>query len=97
MAGLEAVSQMAQQWGRELVNVDAVGSLNPASGFGEWPLAQSFIAQLERCAPSALALVFGPVVARALSGPLLERPVKGAGLLETGLFGNLADTQVRVA
>jgi hypothetical protein len=48
MAGLEAVSQMAQQWGSELVNVGAVGSLNPASGFGEWPLAQSFIAQLER-------------------------------------------------
>ena len=34
MAGLEAVSQMAQQWGNELVNVGAVGSLNPASGFG---------------------------------------------------------------
>jgi uncharacterized protein len=41
------VEQLARDWGRALVHVGAVGHLNPASGFGEWPLAEALIAQLD--------------------------------------------------
>ena len=48
LASLEAVTRMAQDWGSELVNLGAVGHLNPASGYGEWPLAEEFIDELDR-------------------------------------------------
>lgn len=47
LARLERVEAMAQEWGSTLVNVGAVGHLNPASGFGPWPQAEALIQQLE--------------------------------------------------
>lgn len=48
LARLERVQEMARDWGSRLVNVGAVGHLNPASGFGEWPQAEALIRELER-------------------------------------------------
>jgi predicted alpha/beta hydrolase family esterase len=39
---------MAQDWGSRLVDVGAVGHLNPAAGFGEWPQAEELVATLLR-------------------------------------------------
>ena len=47
LASLQWVEQMASHWGSSLVNVGAVGHLNPASGFGEWPLGVELIQRLE--------------------------------------------------
>ena len=47
LATLDRVTQMASDWGSELVNVGAVGHINPASGFGEWPAAEQLIQSLE--------------------------------------------------
>ena len=46
LAALDRVTQMASDWGSELVNVGALGHINPASGFGEWPLAEQLIQSL---------------------------------------------------
>jgi uncharacterized protein len=40
------ISALARDWGSELVDLGKVGHLNPASGFGPWPLAHTFIDQL---------------------------------------------------
>lgn len=48
LASLEAVTRMAEQWGSQLVNLGAVGHLNPAAGYGEWPQAEDFIRTLDR-------------------------------------------------
>lgn len=48
LAGFEAVARMADEWGSELVDLGAVGHLNPASGFGPWPHAEALIQQLDR-------------------------------------------------
>jgi uncharacterized protein len=40
------VAQYAADWGSRLVDLGAVGHLNPAAGYGEWPRAQEFIRQL---------------------------------------------------
>lgn len=48
LASLQAATRMAQQWGSELISVGAAGHLNPASGYGEWPLADTFIRSLDR-------------------------------------------------
>lgn len=47
LARLERVEAMAREWGSQLVNVGAVGHLNPASGYGEWPQAEALIQQLD--------------------------------------------------
>jgi len=47
LAAFDRVKQMASEWGSELVKVGAVGHINPASGFGAWPLAEQFIQSLE--------------------------------------------------
>jgi predicted alpha/beta hydrolase family esterase len=47
LARLERVEAMAREWGSTLVNVGAVGHLNPASGYGEWPVAEGLIARLD--------------------------------------------------
>jgi predicted alpha/beta hydrolase family esterase len=39
---------MTAQWGSQLVNLGAVGHLNPAAGYGEWPQAEDFIRTLDR-------------------------------------------------
>lgn len=48
LARLERVETMAREWGSTVVNVGAVGHLNPASGFGEWRAADGLIAKLEQ-------------------------------------------------
>lgn len=42
----DRVAALASDWGSELVDLGEVGHLNPASGYGEWPRADEFIAQL---------------------------------------------------
>jgi len=43
---LERVQELALAWGSTIVNVGAVGHLNPASGHGEWPRAEEFVREL---------------------------------------------------
>jgi predicted alpha/beta hydrolase family esterase len=40
------VAGLAEAWGARLVDLGFVGHLNPASGFGDWPLADEFIREL---------------------------------------------------
>lgn len=47
LASFESVEAMAANWGSTLVNVGAVGHLNPASGFGDWPRAEQLLQQIE--------------------------------------------------
>ncbi len=47
LASMDSVQRMARNWGSAVINVGAVGHLNPASGFGEWPKAESLISALE--------------------------------------------------
>src|SRR5574337_440929 len=42
----DRVAELARDWGSELVDLGEVGHLNPASGYGEWPRAEEFIAAL---------------------------------------------------
>jgi len=42
----ERVAELAHQWGSKLVDLSEVGHLNPASGYGDWPGADSLIAEL---------------------------------------------------
>ncbi|RQR67766.1 alpha/beta hydrolase [Burkholderia sp. Bp9126] len=46
LARVERVAELANAWGSRLVNVGAVGHLNPASGFGAWPRALEFVTEL---------------------------------------------------
>ncbi|HEX7912225.1 MAG TPA: alpha/beta hydrolase [Paraburkholderia sp.] len=46
LARIEKVTQMANAWGSRMVDVGAVGHLNPASGFGQWPRALEFVEEL---------------------------------------------------
>jgi len=46
LASFERAAQMAQGWGSRLVDLGAVGHLNPASGYGDWPDAEAFIDEL---------------------------------------------------
>ncbi len=46
LAACARVEALAQAWGSELVDLGEVGHLNPASGFGEWPRADEFVARL---------------------------------------------------
>jgi predicted alpha/beta hydrolase family esterase len=46
LARIESVAKLAHAWGSRFVNVGAVGHLNPASGHGEWPLAEELVAEL---------------------------------------------------
>lgn len=43
LAQFERVAAMAKDWGSRLVDLGAVGHLNPAAGFGEWPMAEALI------------------------------------------------------
>jgi predicted alpha/beta hydrolase family esterase len=43
---LDCVEALAAAWGSRVVNVGAVGHLNPAAGFGPWPRAEGFIREL---------------------------------------------------
>ena len=50
LARYERVEQLARDWGSRLVNVGAVGHINPAAGFGAWAEAETLVQQL--CAPA---------------------------------------------
>jgi predicted alpha/beta hydrolase family esterase len=52
LAALPRVEKMARDWGSELVRLGDVGHLNPASGFGEWPLAEELVARLDSIQPA---------------------------------------------
>ena len=44
----QAVGELARAWGSGIHDLGEVGHLNPASGFGPWPLAVSLIQSLMR-------------------------------------------------
>jgi len=46
LATYDRVARYAADWGSRLVNVGAVGHLNPAAGFGEWPRARELVREL---------------------------------------------------
>ncbi len=46
LARYDRVAQYAADWGSRIADVGAVGHLNPAAGFGEWPRAREFIRDL---------------------------------------------------
>ena len=46
LAGFVRVVKLASDWGSELVDLGFVGHLNPASGYGDWPEADTFITRL---------------------------------------------------
>ncbi|WP_061178221.1 RBBP9/YdeN family alpha/beta hydrolase [Caballeronia pedi] len=46
LARIERVEELAHAWGSRFVDIGAAGHLNPASGHGEWPLADELIAEL---------------------------------------------------
>ena len=46
LAQLHRVEELARDWGSDVVDLGAVGHLNPASGYGEWPQAETLIARL---------------------------------------------------
>jgi predicted alpha/beta hydrolase family esterase len=43
---IERVAELARAWGSRLDDLGEVGHLNPASGFGHWPEAAFYIAEL---------------------------------------------------
>ncbi|RCL27563.1 alpha/beta hydrolase [Pseudomonas sp. AFG_SD02_1510_Pfu_092] len=47
LASQAAAEQLARGWGSELISLGAVGHLNPASGFGPWPLAEALVHRLD--------------------------------------------------
>jgi predicted alpha/beta hydrolase family esterase len=46
LASVDRLHGFAADWGSRFVIVGAVGHLNPASGFGDWPQAEQFIREL---------------------------------------------------
>ncbi|MGF6771825.1 putative alpha/beta hydrolase family esterase [Paraburkholderia sp. GAS199] len=46
LAGFDRVTAMAKDWGGRFVDLGDVGHLNPAAGFGEWPMARTLIDEL---------------------------------------------------
>jgi len=46
LASAERVAGLAGDWGSRIVDLGAVGHLNPASGYGVWPRAEELIAEL---------------------------------------------------
>jgi predicted alpha/beta hydrolase family esterase len=52
LARFERVQAMAWAWGAcRLVNIGAVGHLNPASGYGDWPQGMTLLEELLRNGP----------------------------------------------
>jgi predicted alpha/beta hydrolase family esterase len=47
LASLDAVRDMAAAWDARLVELGEVGHMNPASGFGPWPVAETLIDRLQ--------------------------------------------------
>ncbi|MFO1273111.1 MAG: alpha/beta fold hydrolase [Rubrivivax sp.] len=49
----DRVAELARAWGSRRVDLGAVGHLNPASGYGEWPRAEAFIDELSTAQAAA--------------------------------------------
>jgi len=49
----DRVKALADDWGSQLSDLGQVGHLNPASGFGDWPAADTFITRLSSASASA--------------------------------------------
>lgn len=48
LASFSSVERMAQGWGSALLDLGDVGHLNPAAGYGYWPLAEQLVQQLDQ-------------------------------------------------
>ncbi|MCY1549613.1 Serine hydrolase [compost metagenome] len=48
LGDFDAVCRLARDWGSEIEDLGEVGHLNPAAGFGPWPLAETLIQRLMR-------------------------------------------------
>jgi uncharacterized protein len=46
LARFERVAALADAWGSRLIDIGAAGHLNPAAGYGDWPLAIELLAGL---------------------------------------------------
>ncbi|MFE7418277.1 RBBP9/YdeN family alpha/beta hydrolase [Rhodococcus sp. NPDC057529] len=46
LARFRRVAGMAESWGSKLVDLGAVGHLNPAAGYGYWPYAEELLREL---------------------------------------------------
>lgn len=46
LARYPRVAELAKAWDSRLIDLGAVGHLNPASGFGHWPRAEELLAEL---------------------------------------------------
>ncbi|HEY6354390.1 MAG TPA: alpha/beta fold hydrolase [Burkholderiaceae bacterium] len=46
LGGFDRIEQLARNWGSRFVDLDKVGHLNPASGYGPWSRAEAFIDEL---------------------------------------------------
>nr|WP_279343610.1 alpha/beta fold hydrolase [Variovorax terrae] len=52
LGAYEDVCELALAWGARLVDLGASGHLNPASGFGPWPMAAQLIRELVAAGPA---------------------------------------------
>ncbi len=48
LAKFDRVASFAQSWRARLIDGGEIGHLNPAAGFGPWPLARQLIAELDQ-------------------------------------------------
>ncbi|ASL46867.1 hypothetical protein bAD24_III05715 [Burkholderia sp. AD24] len=46
LARFDRIAAMAKYWGSRLIDLGEVGHLNPAAGFGEWPMAETLLDEL---------------------------------------------------
>lgn len=46
LARFERVAALADAWGSRFIDIGAAGHLNPAAGYGDWPLAAELLADL---------------------------------------------------
>lgn len=53
LATFDRATALADDWGSQLADLGQVGHLNPASGFGDWPAADGFIARLSSAPATA--------------------------------------------
>ena len=52
LARYSRAAELATVWGSKIVDLGEVGHLNPACGFGPWPMAEELIAELSAAADS---------------------------------------------
>ena len=47
LASADRVAGLARDWGADFENLGDIGHLNPASGYGRWPMARTLLERLE--------------------------------------------------